>query len=175
MLIIAALFFLPLGLSFAMYYGNLWRPSETSNHGVLIAPAVPLEGIPSDLPLQGKWSLVYIGDGACDEACEDTLVFGRQVRLTLNNEMTRVQRVFLATNHCCNTAYLTSEHPGLIVSDLAGADSARLLAQFPNVERARTLFVVDPLGNLMMRYDTREPPKGLQSDLKKLLKLSHIG
>ncbi len=173
--IIAALFFLPVALSFALYYGKLWRPSQTSNHGVLITPVVPLQGIPSDLPLQGKWSLVYIGDGTCDAACQDTLVFGRQVRLTLNNEMTRVQRIFLATSNCCNTAYLQSQHPGLLVRDLTSADGEKLLAQFPDIERARTLFIVDPLGNLMMRYDTRQPPKGLQSDLKKLLKLSHIG
>jgi hypothetical protein len=196
LLIIAALFFVPLAFSFAVYYGNLWRPAETSNNGTLITPARPLEsaalitapqaagapgvgavGTPiasSDL-FRNKWSLVYIGDGACDLACQGALVFGRQVRLTLNNEMTRVQRVFLTTAACCNVSYLNAEHPGLITADASSTEGARLLAQFPNDARAEMLYVVDPLGNLMMQYDTRESPKGLQSDLKKLLKLSHIG
>jgi hypothetical protein len=175
LLLIAALFFLPLALSFAMYYGGFWRPAASSNHGTLLAPVVPLAAGPGDLSLKDRWSLVYVGDGKCDEACKDTLTFARQVRLTLNNEMTRVQRVFLSQDNCCDSDYLQREHAGLIVSDLSGADGARLLAQFPSDNRAHTLFIVDPLGNLLMRYDARESPKGLQSDLKKLLKLSHIG
>jgi hypothetical protein len=196
LLIIAGLFFVPLALSFAVYYGNLWRPTDTSNNGTLITPARPLESVllttapqPSGVPgvgavgapiassdlFRGKWSLVYIGDGACDLACQEALVFGRQVRLTLNNEMTRVQRVFLTTGACCNMSYLKAEHEGLTTVDASSAEGTRLLAQFPSDARAEMLYVVDPLGNLMMQYDTRESPKGLQSDLKKLLKLSHIG
>ncbi len=47
--------------------------------------------------------------------------------------------------------------------------------RFPTADRAHSLYIVDPLGNLVMRYDTRDTPKGLLDDLKKLLKLSHIG
>ncbi len=50
-----------------------------------------------------------------------------------------------------------------------------LVAAFPAADRERSLYIVDPLGNLVMRYDTRDTPKGLLDDLKKLLKLSHIG
>ena len=50
-----------------------------------------------------------------------------------------------------------------------------LLAQFPAEQRAASIFVVDPRGNLMMRYDAHDDPKGLRDDLKKLLTLSHIG
>jgi hypothetical protein len=87
--------------------------------------------------------------------------------------MTRVQRVFLVASACCDRAYLAAEHPGLRVLDASAAQS--LLAQFPAAQRAQALFVVDPLGNLMMRYDARLPPKGLLEDLKRLLQLSHIG
>jgi hypothetical protein len=104
-------------------------------------------------------------------------VHGRQSRLALNNEMTRVQRVFLATGNCCASDYLMAEHPGLIVLDASSPDAAKLLAQFPEA-RAQSLFIVDPLGNLMMRHDAgaaSQTSKGLLTDLKKLLKLSHIG
>ena len=99
----------------------------------------------------------------------------RQSRLSLNNEMTRVNRVFLATSTCCNNEFLDREHPGQVTLDATGPEAASLVAAFPTADRERSLYVVDPLGNLVMRYDTRDTPKGLLDDLKKLLKLSHIG
>jgi hypothetical protein len=62
-----------------------------------------------------------------------------------------------------------------VVLDAQGAAAAALLAQFPDGQRAHTLFVVDPLGNLMMSYDARQNSRGLLEDLQKLLRLSHIG
>jgi|KBSMisStaDraftv2_1062788.scaffolds.fasta_scaffold70197_3 hypothetical protein len=179
-LLIGALFLVPLAISFALYYGE-WRPSGSSSKGELITPPRPLEtaglrrpdGTPADAGvLTGKWSLIYIGDGACDAACQTALVLSRQTRLALNNEMTRVQRVFLATDHCCNSPYFAAQQPGLIALDAAAAQ--KLLAQFP-ADRTHSLYVVDPLGILMMRHDASQTTENLLSDLKKLLKLSHIG
>ena len=183
LLILAAMFLLPVAVAFTLYYGQLWRPAGSASHGELISPARPLtvtglrsaDGTPvaGDV-LQGKWTLIYIGDGACDEACKQSLVFGRQSRLALNNEMKRVQRVLLATGNCCATDYFAAEHPGLVALDASAPEAQALLAQFP-AARANSLFIVDPLGNLMMRHDASQANKGLLSDLKKLLKLSHIG
>ena len=180
---LGGLFLLPLLLSFWLYYGVHWRPLGKTNHGELIAPLRPLpdvtlpgaDGIARSHLFLGKWSLVYVGGGACDADCRTTLVFMRQTRLSLNNEMTRVQRVLLATGECCDRAYLGGAHPGLIALDASQAVAQPLLAQFPADGRAQALYVVDPLGNLMMRYDARLPPKGLLEDLKRLLQLSHIG
>ena len=122
-----------------------------------------------------QWSLVYLGDGACLDACRQALHVMRQTRLSLNNDMTRVARVFLATGNCCARASLEQEHAGLVVIDATVPAAQALLAQFPSGEREHTVFVVDPLGNLMMSYDARENPRGLLEDLKKLLRLSHIG
>jgi hypothetical protein len=99
----------------------------------------------------------------------------RQTRLALNNDMTRVARVFLVTGACCDRPFLGSEHAGLLVLDAGGAAAQPLLAQFPTENREHTLFIVDPLGNLMESYDARANPRGLLEDLKKLLALSHIG
>ena len=183
LLVVAAAFLLPVIVAFAMYYGKLWRPAGSSSKGELIDPARPLaiaglrhiDGTPvAPTEFQDKWTLLYIGDGACDADCRTALVFARQSRLALNNEMTRVQRIFLATANCCDTAYFDQEHPGLIALDASSPDAQKLLAQFPG-DRARSLFIVDPLGNLMMRHDASHTTKDLLSDLKKLLKLSHIG
>lgn len=182
-LTIAAIFLVPVIVAFALYYGNLWRPAGSASKGELIHPARPLtvaglktaDGQPAgSAVLTGKWSLVYVGDGACDTDCRNALSFGRQSRLALNNEMTRVQRVFLATGNCCATEYFAQEQAGLIALDASAPEARPLLAQFPG-DRSRSLYIVDPLGNLMMRHESAHTSKDLLSDLKKLLKLSHIG
>ena len=193
---LAALFLLPLGLAFFAYYGSGWRPAGRVNHGVLISPARPLPpvtlprvslqlatGAPEPLgaaathgtPFRGHWSLVYVGNGACDSACRQALYVMRQTRLALNHDMTRVQRLFLESGDCSACERLARADPGLDVLDAGGAAGAALLREFPAPGREHSLFVVDPLGNLMMSYDVRGDPHGLLEDLKKLLKLSHIG
>ena len=88
---------------------------------------------------RAKWSLIYIGDGACDAACRTALVFGRQSRLALNNEMTRVQRVFLATGNCCDTQYFATEQPGLIALDASSPEAAALLGAVSGGSAARVV------------------------------------
>jgi len=170
---LAGLFLLPLLAAFWMYYGTDWRPAGRVNHGELIIPARPLPA--ADGLFHGKWSLVYIGDGQCDEACRKSLYLMRQTRLSLNADVKRVVRVFLATSNCCARDFLSSEHPDLKVVDATGSSTEALLRVFPAGQRSESVFVVDPLGNLMMRFDVRQDPKGLLTDLKKLLTLSHIG
>jgi hypothetical protein len=170
---LAGLFLLPLVAAFWMYYATAWRPAGRVNHGELITPARPLPA--AGQLFHGKWSLVYIGDGQCDADCRKALYVTRQVRLSLNNEMKRVERVFLASSSCCDREFLAHEHPGLEVVDANGSATEALLQVFPAEQRRESVFVVDPLGNLMMRYDVRQDPKGLLTDLKKLLTLSHIG
>jgi hypothetical protein len=127
---------------------------------------------------RGKWTLLYVGDGRCDGSCRAALTLMRQTRLALNKDMTRVQRVFLATGNCCDRAYLDAEHPGLVVALADNDAGAALLAAFPDAqpEVGGFIYVIDPLGNLMMRHLPQPPPaEGLLEDLRKLLKLSHIG
>jgi hypothetical protein len=183
-LLLAALFLVPVAVVFALYYGGVWRPAGSAAKGELIEPARPLELAGLKLAdgnaagpeiLQRKWTLLYIGDGACDEACKTALTYGRQTRIAAGKDMDRVQRVFVATANCCDQQYLGAEQPGLVTLDASSAEAQKFVAQFPG-DRAHSLFIVDPLGNLMMRHDARQViNKDLLSDLKKLLKLSHIG
>jgi len=183
--VLGGLFLLPLVLAFWVYYGTDWRPAQRVNHGELIVPARPLpdvrlrpalDGSPTPpQPFRRKWSLVYIGDGQCDAACRQSLYVMRQTRLALNNDMTRVEQIFLVTSGCCASGFLSSEHPALLVLDGMDPAASALVSTFPTTDRNQSLFIVDPLGNLMMRFDVRQNPKGLREDLKKLLTLSHIG
>lgn len=190
LLLIVAMFFLPLALAFVLYYGfSDWRPAGRTNQGELIHPARPLPQsallTPDDQPLEkdlfkGKWSLVYIGNGQCDARCREALTLMRQTRLALNDDAARVKRVFLATADCCDLEYLHREHEGLIAARAEEEGDRPLLDTFPRyddipVDTAGRIYIVDPLGNLMMSYATNAPQKALLEDMKKLLKLSHIG
>lgn len=174
---LAALFLLPLLLSFWMYYGGAWQPVARTNYGELLQPVhpLPLDGWAAGKQLAGKWSLVYLADHACEESCRKALYVMRQTRLSLNNEMDRVNRFVLASGGCCNGNSLAREFPGLILLDASVTAAQPALRAFPEAQRAHAIFIVDPLGNLVMRFDSRDNPKGLLEDLKKLLKLSHIG
>ena len=182
--ILLAVFFVPLALAFLLYYGSGWRPPGSTNHGELISPPRPLPSVtlptPGGAPLapetwHGKWTLLYVGDGRCDGRCRAALVLMRQTRLALNADMTRVQRIFLATGNCCDRAYLDAEHPDLAIALADNDAGAQLLAAFPDTAD-NFIYVIDPLGNLMMRHVPEPPPaKGLLEDLRRLLKLSHIG
>jgi hypothetical protein len=170
--LLVALFFAPLALAFLLYYGGGWRPPGSTNKGELISPPRPL---PNGSAWHGKWTLVYVGDGRCDERCRAALLLTRQTRLALNADMTRVQRIFLATGNCCDRAYLDAEHPDLAIALADNDAGAQLLAAFPDTAD-NFIYVIDPLGNLMMRHVPEPPPaKGLLEDLRRLLKLSHIG
>jgi len=174
------LFAAPLAGAFWLYYGSGWRPTGTTRHGELIEPVRALPplvlGDAGKNALLGQWTLLVVGSGesGCDAACRETLVYARQTWLSLGRENVRVRRLLLADAACCDAGYLRNEHQGLAVAPAGspGADAVRAAIPEP---REHTVFIVDPLGNLMMRYDVRRDPKGLRDDLKKLLDLSHIG
>lgn len=168
---LAALFFVPLFAAFALYYGGGWRPAQSTNHGVLLAHPVKLV---TPWPAH-NWTLVQVGAGHCTDTCRDALYITRQTRLSLAQDIDRVQRVFVAPSDCCDAGFLSREHPGLIHLDAAGDAGRSLLAALPPGTPDRTIYLVDPLGNLIMTFDARDNPKGLLSDLRKLLKYSHIG
>lgn len=174
---LAALFVLPLALSFWMYYGGGWQPAGRTNHGELFQPPRPLQLAqwPQARALSGKWAMIYNASGTCAVSCQNALLVMRQTRLSLNNKMDRVVRVLIARQNCCDPEFLEREHRGLVVLDSESARAQPVLQAFPNAGRDDSLFLVDPLGNLVLRYDARDDPKGLLRDLEKLLKLSHIG
>jgi cytochrome oxidase Cu insertion factor (SCO1/SenC/PrrC family) len=183
---VALMFFAPLGLSFYLYYGKSWHPGGHVNAGELIQPArpLPLLALPllstGETPpqfLKGKWTFLYLQHGPCDEECRRHLYDMRQVRLALDREMTRVQRVFIGDGDCCDLQELKAAHPDLIAVRASAADEP-LLDLLPNHEVAvnsHRVYLIDPLGNLMMFYTPEAKPKGMLDDMKRLLRLSSIG
>jgi hypothetical protein len=184
---LALLFFAPLGLAFYLYYGHgAWHPGARVNTGELVQPprplpalALPLWGAGSTAAnfLQGKWTFLYVAQGRCAQVCRNSLYQTRQVRIALDRDMNRVQRVFIAAENCCDLATLREQHPDLTTVRL-GSEVAPLLAIVDPSGGAATqdrIYIIDPLGNLMMSYAADARPKGMLEDMKRLLRLSSIG
>jgi hypothetical protein len=179
---LALMFFAPLGVSFLLYYGHGWHPGGHVNQGELVQPARPLPA--ASLPLAGggdtdaevlrrKWTLLYVQRGPCDENCMRHLYDTRQVRTALDREMNRVQRMLIADADCCDMQKLHDLHPDLIVVR-AAPPAQPVLALLPAANSDR-IYLIDPLGNLMMYYEPDSKPKGMLQDMKRLLQLSQIG
>ena len=183
---VAALVFVPLAVAWWMFLGLDRVPAdEVVANGELVRPARPLgdftlppvgEHAPvTDESLHGRWTIVYVGTTACDDACERTLWEARQVRTRLGRDASRVQRVFVLAGGDAvdDPAFFAREHGDMPV---VRADDAWLAPFRVDDEPASGhLYLVDPLGNLLMRYGADAPPEALLDDLKRLLRVSRIG
>ena len=182
LVLLAVLFFAPvIGAIAIFFYAPEWFSGRV-NYGTLVSPAraVPdlvltdTAGAPVPGALRDKWSLVYLGRAACDERCGARLVLTRQVRLALNQNRGRVQRVYLAPDSAAAAAaqaQLAPEHPDLVV--LAASSAAA--REFFQPSDPDALYLLDPLGNWLMTYAGEVEHKGLHRDLKKLLRVSRVG
>lgn len=162
----------PVIASYAAYY--LWPRDKRANYGELlvVAPAPEVRGQRDGKPfaladLRGRWVLVTAADGACDAACARALYATRQARTMQGREMERIERVWLVRSGT-PAPQLVAEHPDLaIVAAPAG------LSAFPEGERK--IYLLDPLGNLVLAFPGDPDIKAVSRDLGRLLKASRIG
>jgi cytochrome oxidase Cu insertion factor (SCO1/SenC/PrrC family) len=184
LLLVASIFFVPLAAAVALYFSASWRPPVGVQHGELIDPPRPLPEIAFTRPdggttaadvLRGRWFLVIPIEGACNERCLATLADLRQLRLALDKDAPRVQRVLLHDGRCCE-AGSPAMAPDLLVLGAAGPEGDALRALFPPAtDGDNGIYIVDPHGNLMMSYPATGAARGLLKDLERLLRLSSIG
>lgn len=192
LVMIFALFFLPLLLATLWFQvvstGGISLGSKSN--GELIAPAVPfteftLQEHDSDAAfgldeVRGKWTILYVPDTACEADCQETLLNIRNARLRLNHRMERVQRVLLVDQETAFSPEVQATLVGLrIVSDNQPGE-ASFVAQIRAAQdkmdaKTNIIYLIDPLGNLMMRYTPDQLPGPLFKDLKHLLKVSRVG
>jgi hypothetical protein len=192
LLLLLGVFGAPVVLAWlAFYVFPDWRPAGTSNHGQLIAPLRPLPAFEfetlsgdriDETFLRGKWTLVYLAQGACAEPCVRQLYNLRQVRLAQGKNIDRIQRLMLwerAVLRPGQRAELAEHFPGQVMAALPDRVPAELLETFALDEqdpmRAGRVYLVDPLGNLMMSYQPEDKPRGMIKDLERLLKYSGLG
>ncbi len=173
----------PVILSYLTYY--VIKPERRNNYGALIDPrqhpipdlrSASLEGKPATLnDFHGKWILLQADAGACDQRCTDKLYYQRQLRLTQGKERDRIERVWLVTDDAPLSTALMKEYDG---TRILRVDPKKLAAWLP-VDAGTAvedhLFVIDPLGNLMMRFPKNPDYNKVKKDITKLLKASGIG
>jgi len=165
---LGALFLLPVALAWLAYVTG-WTPGTRANYGELVAPQLlavaPFEG------LRGKWVLVQFDAAACDAGCEGKLYLMRQVRRAQGENQRRVERLWIVTDAARPAPRLLEAIEGTRVVPLA---DAALPARFPG-NAAAHVYLVDPLGNLMMRFPRDPDPARVIRDLERLLRYSGSG
>ena len=166
--LLGAFFLLPVAASWIA-----WRfeivPGGAGNYGTLLPPRPA--ALPPAAALKGKWVLVQFDSGACGVACERKHYFMRQVRRAQGREMERIERLWLVTDAVPPRTALLSALEGVVI-----APAAAVISGFP-AERsvADHIYLVDPLGNLMMRFPPDPDPARVIKDLQRLLRASSFG
>ena len=172
----------PVIASYFTYY--VIRPEGRRNYGELITPQRPLPAI-TTVDLNGKlgelsmlknqWLLISVASADCDTACQKRLYFQRQLRESLGKEKVRVDWIWLVTDPAAIDARLKPALLEATVLRVPAAALAQWLQPASNQRVEEHLFVVDPLGNLMMRFPANMDAAGAgkaKRDLDRLLRAS---
>ncbi len=171
----------PVIASYFTYY--VIRPEGRRNYGELVDPQRPLpalaavspEGQRIELPaLKGQWLLVSVAGGACDTVCQQHLYFQRQLRESLGREKDRLDRVWLVSDEAAIPSALNTALQGATVLRVAGLE--QWLRPAEGHKLADHVYVVDPIGNWMMRFPANMDAAGAaqaKRDLERLLRASN--
>ena len=172
------LFIVPLGLAFWMYSSGKTPFQHTTNRGQLIQPV--LNTAPLHLGLEPDyWWLVYVSPNTCDPSCEKILYNIRQIHTATGKDSDRVKRAILTFTDTAMNQHVADS----LKTDFAGTVSVTLsrslFTQFLNkqpgtqeaIERGG-IYLIDPMGNIMMFYALSTPPMDIFKDLTHLLKIS---
>ena len=173
----------PVVASYFTYY--VIRPEGRSNYGTLVQPTRTL---PADLPLRtlqgervdpktlrNQWLLVAVGGGTCDEACTQRLYMQRQLRQMMGKERERLDKVWLITDEAPIPAPIQAAlgGPEPVTALRVPADAlAAWLQPAPGQALEAHLYLVDPMGEWMMRFPPQPEPARIKRDLDRLLRAS---
>lgn len=173
----------PVVASYLAYY--VIKPQARTNYGTLLDPrsypmpaldASTLDGKPGGLDAyRGKWIMLQVDVADCPQTCQDKLFQMRQLRLTQGRDQDRIERVWLVTDRQPVTTLLLREYDG---THLLRVKPQALQAWLPGAAGttpADHIYLIDPLGNLMMRFPKNGDPNKIKKDLTRLLKASSIG
>lgn len=173
----------PLVAALLLYY--VFPPSgPTTNYGTLIEPQRPVAGIQArtlagetfDLSrLGGRWVMLQVDGGACDADCAEKLHLMRQLRTATGKERDRVERLWLVDDRAPVADALLQAYDGTVVARADAGELARLLPVEPQAKPGDYVYLIDPLGHLMMRFPASADTKRMLKDLNRLLKASRIG
>ncbi len=173
----------PVLASYYTYF--VLRPSAGTAYSTLIQPTVPMPALPA-LPvaggapqvlrgLAGQWLLVVVDSGACGPACEQQLFLQRQLREMTGRERERIDKLWLVVDDAPVAPALQqalAATPGMHLLRLPRAAVAAWLKPAPGQALEDHLYIVDPLGEWMMRAPAQADPAKLKRDIDRLLRAS---
>ncbi len=172
----------PVLLSYFTYY--VIRPEGRRNYGELVDPQRPLpdiatlslSGQPGELKaLKGQWLLISVAGAACDKSCEQRLYFQRQLREALGKEKDRLDWVWLVNDTQAVDNRLLPALGSSTVLRVPAPALAQWLAPAPGQLLEDHIYLVDPLGNWMMRFPANMDAEGAakaKRDLDRLMRAS---
>jgi hypothetical protein len=176
LLMLGAISLAPFVASILLYYA--WKPQTFTNYGELlkVTPLAEVALIDRDGvvfrfdQLRGKWVLLTVDSGGCDQYCQSKLYLIRQIRLTQGKDRDRIERLWLIPDGRQPAPGVESEYPG--TRQFRGdADAVLRLLPAPGSARDH-IYVVDPFGNLMMRFPRNADPQRMKQDITRLVKVS---
>lgn len=181
----------PIVAAFVVYMNPQWWPSDSSNYGTLLTPQRPmppaselrlttLDGKPFDLEsLKGKWLLVAADGAACPESCARKLFITRNSHASQGKNVDRLARVWFITDDAVVPDKVLEAYKGTVMVRVDPDQLARFLlardtaAGQPGLQDP--IWVIDPLGNLMMQYPAEADGVRVRKDISKLVYNSRIG
>ena len=185
LLLLAVIFVLPFTVAAALHLLDL-RPKGHS-YGDLIAPPKSLtftnlqdsdENVLQPEKWLKIWSIVMIDNTGCASSCQAQVQIVKQVHTSLGKEYKRIQRILIVPTGIAasNLSAIKLNNPKLKIVSNKDASTLKFAQEFDDsTKSAGKIYLIDPLGNLMMSYTKDHDPKGLRSDLTRLLKNSWAG
>ncbi len=192
MLVLFSMFVAP--ILFAVYIFNTNSSDDyvTKNRGNLINPAIELKNIELTYFENNKrykladqehqWLMVFIGAGECGGSCKRQLVVMRQTRLAQGGEFTRVNRLYVMLDKQSDQFMkeVKAYHPDMDIVTGSEQQLANVTEQFKLADKIKPgnsnrIYIVDPIGNLMMYYELDAKAADIAKDLARLLKVSQMG
>lgn len=182
----------PVIAAFLVYYNPQWRPDGNVNYGTLVEPQRPmpsaaelplttLDGEPFDFnDLRSQWLLIAADGAACPEECAKKLYILRNTHAMTGKNVERLTRVWFITDDAEVPQKVLDAYVGTIMLRADPDDLAKFLTVpegMANAEEALAvpMWIMDPLGNLILEYPKDADPLKLRKDIGKLLHSSRIG
>jgi cytochrome oxidase Cu insertion factor (SCO1/SenC/PrrC family) len=175
-LLLGAISLAPFVGSLLLY--NFWKPQNFTNYGELL-PITALADVAVKArdgsafrfsELRGKWAFLMVDAGACDDYCKSKLYLMRQIRLTQGKDQERIERLWLISDGQRPAPELEAQYAGTRVLLAEGDEFTRKLPAAASA--SDHVYVVDPFGNLMMRFPRDADLRRVKRDISKLLKAS---
>ncbi len=182
MLMVLLLCAAPVIASYFTYY--VIRPEGRRNFGELIDPQRPLPNLTGInlageqvnlQTLKGQWLLISVSGGECNEMCQHHLYLQRQIREGLGKEKSRLDWVWLVDDEAPISKELqTAVNQAVVIRVPKKQLNAWLVPQTKH-DLSDHLFLVDPIGNWMMRFPPQlqdQQSLKVKRDLERVLRAS---